>query len=141
MNIDPEKAKALRKYIVGLDGNGLPYKPQACGWEGCNCIGLVQLFYKIERGILLPDLHLQETTRENIAAWFGREIKRAWTPVKTAAWSDCAVFDRDRDHGHVGIMIDDFWMLHIEMGADACLEEVRSMENRNRLAGFYRYVG
>lgn len=141
MMIDQEKALALRKYIVGLDGNGLPYKELACGWDGCNCVGLVELFYKTERGILLPNLHRQETSRANIAVWFSREIRRAWVPVDSAAWSDCAVFDRGNDHGHVGIMIDPVNMLHIEKGADACIEAVTSMANRTKFAGFYRYAG
>ncbi len=138
---DPDKYLAVRKYIEGRDGRGLPYKPRACGWDGCNCFGLVRLFYKTERGILLPALEGEETDAGNIAGWFGREIARAWEPVATAEWSDCAVFNRGGDHRHVGIMIDAVHMLHIEKGADACFEAARGMSRKNQFAGFYRYAG
>jgi len=138
---DQDKYLALRKYIEGPDGNGLQYKPMACGWNGCNCFGLVRLFYENERGILLPALEGEETDAGNIAGWFGKEIARAWAPVQTAEWSDCAVFNRGGNHRHVGIMIDIDNMLHIEKGAGVCFEPAMSLTRKNQFAGFYRYVG
>lgn len=128
----------LNRYIE------IPYKKGACGWDGCNCYGLLRLFYRHEKGIELPALeHEEEKGGEVIADWINKIIAQLWEPTESPVFADGVAFDISGRPRHIGIIIDRDWMLHVERGADSCIEKYTTPGSQwqNNLIGFFRYVG
>lgn len=128
----------LNKYI------DIPYKKGACGWDGCNCYGLLRLFKKTEQGILLPALEGEEKKGPDvIASWINQEILDHWRQVDDPKFGDGIAFDICGQPRHIGIVIDHREMLHVEKGSDSCIEPytIKGSQWHNNLIGFFEYVG
>lgn len=111
-----------RKYL------GIPFQDKGCGFEGCDCYGLVRLVYREELGIELPCLGDSYST-----AYARGEVNNTVQHVSAADWNmdilggpyklfDVLVFRRGVDDAHVGLWIAPGWMLHIMEGVDSCRE-------------------
>ena len=72
--------EGVAKYV------GIRYQSRGRSFDGCDCYGLVRLFYQAELGIELPEYHYSDA--ENMAevsmcAVAGRSNPRLWTRVTT----------------------------------------------------------
>ncbi len=126
----------LAKYI------GIPFVERGREMGGCDCWGLVKLFYANEFAIELPgheDLYATTTDLAGTLGVFVDEKKR-WLKVSEPAPGDVIVLLMSGYPVHVGIVIDSTRMLHIERGLDAVIERFDTALWRNRIEGFYRYV-
>ena len=134
----------IRKYI------GIPFKDHACGFDGCDCYGLVRLIYREELGLELPylgDRYSHAFKRLEIGPMPGKAVSEGWAvdvtslPVREF---DVLVFARGGIEYHLGIAIDDYRFLHVIDGTDACVEHfasmrwVRRFKRRLRHANFLR---
>ena len=101
---------------------------QGCGYDGCDCYGLVRLVYREELGIELPFLGDTYST-----AYARNEVNDTVKQVASADWNldvtggnykpfDVLVFRRGADEAHVALWIAPGWMLHILEGVDSCRE-------------------
>lgn len=107
---------------------GIPFMDQGCGYDGCDCYGLVRLVYREELGIELPFLGDTYST-----AYARNEVNDTVKQIASAEWNldvtggpykpfDVLVFRRGADEAHVGLWIAPGWMLHILEGVDSCRE-------------------
>ena len=127
----------LTRYI------GIPYASKGRGFDGCDCWGLVHLFYHDELGINLPRYDEAYTDAAELA-----ETKRAveegrsgWKRVETPKLGDAVLIRIRGEPVHVGVYVGDGLMLHVRKGTNANLQKLSAPFWKQSLEGFYRHVG
>ncbi len=122
---------------------GLPFKGHGRDRAGLDCWGLVRLVMAEQFGIALPS-HVQEYERttqvEKIAVLIEREAQK-WkiVPAGEETCGDVIVLRVRGRPMHVGLVLGDRQMLHIERGIDSVIERYNGPHWAERIAGFYRY--
>ena len=121
---------------------GIPFADHGRDASGCDCWGLVRLFYREQLGIELSDLG--PTYRDTTDAGGMRRVYddqlACWRPVKTPAPGDAVVLKVRGEPVHVGVVVDRRRMLHVESGTDAVVERFDGALWAPRLIGFYRHA-
>ncbi len=126
---------SLDKYI------GIPFKERESSFNGCDCWGLVRLFYENEFNTLLPDFsseYINTMDTINIPRLAITESKR-WQQANTPMFGDVLLYKIYNLPLHVGIYIDKKRMLHVMKGIDSGLERHDSIMWTSRLEGVFRY--
>ena len=134
--------KIISKYI------GIPFKDHGCGFDGCDCYGLVSLLYKTEFGLSLPqvgDLYKNAYDRKDVNSALDYQL---------ANWNWCRVLKKDEplqpfdmlvfriagtDH-HVGMWIKPGYMLHIIEGCNAGIEAYDGIRWKRQLHRVVRHT-
>jgi len=122
---------------------GLPFLDHGRDRSGLDCWGLVRLVMAEQFGIALPSyLHeYQRTTQvDKISSLVERESSR-WKIIPTdgEVCGDIAVLRVRGRPMHVGMVLGDRQMLHIEHGINSAIERYTGARWAERIAGFYRY--
>lgn len=108
-------------------------------WEGCDCWGLVRLFYKNEFEIELPGLNGYDSVKNHRAiTGLVEDEKPKWTKAERPEFGQVIVFNMAGRPVHVAILIDKYLMLHTQTGKQSCLERYQSPRWKNRIEGTYR---
>jgi cell wall-associated NlpC family hydrolase len=123
---------------------GLPFKDHGRDRAGLDCWGLARLALAEQYSIALPSYCTEyrrtvDVTR--IAALMERELKK-WQPVKDsdAHPGDLIILRMHGQPMHVGLVLGDRQMLHIESGINSSIESYAASRWRDRIHGFYRHV-
>lgn len=133
-------AMNLKKYI------GIPFKDKACGFDGCDCYGLVRLVYKEELKIELPYLGDQYSTafnRGEVSGVVQGAVDSGWAAdVEKGNYKlfDVLAFRRGVDDAHVGLWIAPSTMLHILEGSNAGCERFDGVRWGRMLHRVIRHV-
>jgi cell wall-associated NlpC family hydrolase len=114
--------------------------------EGLDCWGLVQLVYKHELGIELPDyLECYETTndRDKLAEVINKESDLYWKHPKLGEEKefDIIILNMRGVPMHVGIVTKQGYMIHCAKGINTVHENYKNMRWANKIKGFARYDG
>lgn len=122
---------------------GLPFQDHGRDRTGLDCWGLVRLVLSEQFAIALPSYaHEYERTTETgrISALIARESP-LWTPVNAGEerLGDVIVLRLQGQPLHVGIILGDGQMLHIEWNINSVIERYRESRWSKRIAGFYRH--
>ena len=122
---------------------GLPFKEHGRDRGGVDCFGLVYLVLAEKFGLRLPaylDGYASTEDAEDIARIIRGEMA-PWRLVPSGEeLPGDVVLIRMLNHPmHVGFVVANGWMLHIEEGIDACLERYDGAKWRRRLIGIYRH--
>lgn len=122
---------------------GLPFREHGRDRSGVDCWGLVRLALAEQFSVALPSFvteyrHTLEKSR--IGPLIERETQH-WQRIgkNTEAPGDVVVL---RLHGkpmHVGLVLGDRHMLHIEAGINSAIERYNSPQWSERLFGFFRH--
>lgn len=125
----------FEKYI------GLPFVDHGRDWCGVDCWGLVRLVLWVECRIQVPsygDISAEDLTK--VAKEIGGESGREpWLPVIYVNPFDVAVMHRRRSPVHVGIMIDDKMILHIERATLAVQVPIKHPSVMFRSISYFRH--
>ena len=125
----------LNKFI------GIPYKKYGRDFNGCDCYGLVYLFYKYIVGIDLP-LYTDEynhNSATSISTAITRNIS-SWFQVNKPRFSDCILFNLEGCNTHIGIFLERDRFLHTtESRKESCIERLSHPFWKTRIEGFYRH--
>ena len=120
-----------------------PFLEHGRTFAGCDCWGLVRLFYFCEYNILLPDLQGYKNTRDYPALAGLVENEQSsgeWFRVKQERPSDIVLFSIGGYLCHVGVVMSNKKMMHsFEANETACLERYNNMRWEKRIHGFYRH--
>ena len=124
---------------------GLPFQDHGRDRSGLDCCGLVRLVMSEQFGIALPSYvhEYQRTTQvEKIGDLVEREASH-WTPVaaEREICGDAIVLRVRGRPMHVGVVLGDRQMLHIEHGINSVIESYAGLRWAERVSGFYRYKG
>lgn len=134
----------------------IPFQEKGRGIDGCDCWGLVVVFYKREYGILLPSLDevYSHTADPTLPLTMARRAETSWINLYGPDLSGPALAAcrprREREGDvilsrfkglpwHVGIVLDGGAMLHIEAGTNVLCESYSGLKWQNRILGFYRH--
>ena len=126
---------SLSKFI------GIPYKKYGRNFDGCDCYGLVYLFYKYMLNIDLP-LFTNEYNHDDIVSISEAIMKNKfdWYQVKKPNYGDCILFNLEGSNTHIGIFLERDKFLHTtEFRKESCIERLNHPFWKTRIEGFYRY--
>ncbi len=121
---------------------GIPYSDDGLGFSECSCWGLVRLVFLTEHRIELPTY--AEISAANVVAISHKMADAAdldpWLPVARGPRAfDVVRMRTGRDYRHVGIMVDDVNVLHVEKSTAAVCVPIDHPSIRFRLAGTFRH--
>lgn len=123
---------------------GIPHAEFGHSEAGANCWGLVVLVYARELGIALPTYEGCYTSlaeqREVAALVAGEQADPAWSQVLTPEPFDLAVFRQGRYATHIGIVVRDNLLLHIQAYDAAKIQNFHVAPLKDRLTGLYRHI-
>lgn len=130
---------------------GLPYQEEGRGPEGWDCYGLVRLVQKQERGIDMPELtelayrkgvtaHQRTELGEKIKAFDTAHIGWQRVPDGEKIWAFDVLWLKHGGPIHFGVAVDCHTMLHVEEGADACVERIDTVRWKDRVLGVFRHA-
>ena len=123
----------LSKYI------GIPYRRYGEEFTGCDCWGLIRLFYRNEFRFELPQTEpFDRSDNETVS----REIKRTkvkWNRIKTARLGDVIVLNIAGYSMHTALAVTNSMMIHTLENHDSVIESFRSMKWEKRIEGIYRW--
>ncbi|OJU12760.1 MAG: hypothetical protein BGN85_08845 [Alphaproteobacteria bacterium 64-11] len=136
-----EGTAQIRGYV------GIPFVDGGRTIAGCDCWGLVRLVHEREAGIELPDYGEIGAFELAVVARHMRYDADAdpWVKVSNLPRRtfDVVVMRRFGDHGrapiHVGIMVSDRHMLHVENPADSHLVTLEHPTVKPRILEVYRH--
>ncbi len=122
---------------------GLPFKDHGRLRDGLDCWGLVRLVMAEQWGQALPSFSANYTRTsdiKNISRIIAEEALH-WTPVRRGdeKLGDVIVLRMQGHPLHVGLVLGDFSMLHIERGVNSAIEKYTSARWAERIYGIYRY--
>lgn len=122
---------------------GLPFRPHGRDRLGVDCWGLVRMVMAEQFGIAVPSFvseYPDPRARCEIGALITRESAtwQALAPVE-AITGDVIVLRVRGVPMHVGVVLGDGAMLHVECGIDSAIEKYTSPRWASRVYGFFRY--
>jgi cell wall-associated NlpC family hydrolase len=127
---------------------GIPFVEEGFDEAGCHCWGLVRLVMWRERSIELPrhgDISAGDLAAI-LRATAEEKASGTWVPVVgkpqpfdlQLMWAHARVNGKPiRDEGHVGIMLTETMMLHVEKATDSCAVPLKDVSRR--LIAAYRH--
>ena len=118
---------------------GLPWVQGGRDFDGCDCWGLVCLFWRHERGIVLPTFAYASTQAGEVAGVVARAMP-SFAPVESGAAlpGDIAVIRRGGEPSHVGILAPRQRLLHVESAAAPSVLEPITAGLSRRVEGIFR---
>lgn len=123
---------------------GLPYLPGGRTREGLDCWGLFALIWAEQFGRALPDydgLSWRKGADAEEVARCARSYAERFRQIDpgTEQCGDGILFRMRGVPLHLGMVVYSGKMLHIEDGADACIETYTNFQWSKRIIGFYRF--
>ena len=123
---------------------GIPFKCDGRTRFGCDCWGLVCIVYQEMLGIRLPD-HKGVFVEQSISCLkrVAREManeRLLWAKVERPQPFDVILLRSSEFVWHVGIVIDNRKMLHVEKNVDSIVEDYTGPLWRNRIDEFRHYA-
>lgn len=123
---------------------GIPFVEKGRDFSGLDCWGLIRLVYMEQLGIVLPVF--DEYTLED------KQVVDSLISGNMDPWKEVPEGEEQVGDGllmelirrpHIAVVVSPAsgLMLHTERVYGARIQDYRSSEYRNRLRGFYRYVG
>ncbi|MBW8322661.1 MAG: C40 family peptidase [Arenimonas sp.] len=122
---------------------GIPHAEFGYGPDGAHCWGLAVLVYGRELGITLPTYvgcYASLAERREIAALVeGESADPVWSLVAEPRPFDIAVFRMGRYATHVGVVVNETLVLHVQASDQAKIQNFSVAPLKDRLTGLYRH--
>jgi cell wall-associated NlpC family hydrolase len=122
---------------------GIPFKNMGRTISGCDCWGLVVLIYKNYLNVELPTYSINQFDVNSVKEAFNSE-KKSWVLVDKYKQFDIAeliikVAKFQFEPLHVGIIVDNEYLLHTETNIGSHLVNLNDFRIKSRIKGFWRY--
>lgn len=125
---------------------GIPYLPDGRGWSGCDCYGLLWLFFHSHFGIDLPLFEggFADATRDgrakNAASLARGAEGSGWKPIDAPDRVGDAVLMRvGNDVCHVGVIIEPGMLLHSERPPGSVIQRLSDAAIAARVVSYLRH--
>jgi cell wall-associated NlpC family hydrolase len=122
---------------------GLPFMERGRDRGGLDCWGLVRLIMAEQFMIALPCFarEYDRTADSDVIGGIVRREAPQWRaiPAGEEELGDVIVLRMRGAPMHVGTVIGDGQMLHIEKGVNSAIDRYQGLRWRDRIEGFYRY--
>jgi cell wall-associated NlpC family hydrolase len=125
-----------------IDYIGIPYVSKGRSFKGCDCWGLVYLYYKHEYNIELPTYTSWYIDVENLSVLdytVNTNKNKDYILVDKPQVGDIVLFRIKGYVVHCGVYIGNGEFLHNFFGTNSCIERLDSVKWNKRVEGFYRY--
>jgi cell wall-associated NlpC family hydrolase len=125
----------INKYI------GIPYKLHGSDFSGCDCYGLVCLFYREEFGIELPSFTNYMDSIQSCSSALERD--KVLFPnelVEKPEVGDIGTFRYFGYTNHVGVYVGRNKVLHVMRNIATVAQDLNNPIFKGRLEGWYRYA-
>ncbi len=113
------------------------------GWHGCDCWGLVRLFYQEELGIELDDFRNLYSGVRDMASILAiaEEQRKKWRKVfGERQVGDVVEIPLGKRNYHVGVIAAPGWVLHIEEGGFGQAVPITSQRIARRIEATWRHA-
>jgi cell wall-associated NlpC family hydrolase len=122
---------------------GIPYLLHGDDFDGCDCIGLVKLFYREILGKDFPDFtgfYSNPRDFESLDSLI--EVKKTlFKQVTQPVFGDIILYRLGAFSCHVGIFLNDAEFIHAHEGHFSAVERIDSIGWRSRVIGHFRLCG
>jgi len=116
---------------------GIPWVKGARGYDACDCVGLVYLYYRDVYGIDLGFLPTRDReSAEQLYNHYSEEYYKRFQEVSKPNTGDIVLIKYRGVPFHMGIVLKPGVMLHAKIKSKSCIERYENY----KIEGFYRYV-
>jgi len=117
----------------------IPFKKKARGLDACDCLGLVQLIYEDELGIVLPDYVHTDPDEKELTGILITERKKEWIKLSKPEPFSLIILNIMNHPIHLGIVLNDESMIHTMKNKYSSIERYTGLSWKNRIEGFYKW--
>ena len=126
----------ISKFIV------IPFVSKGRSFNGCDCYGLVKLYYKEILNIDIPETIITAEQPRRTFANYLNEISKNWTAT-TPAKNVVVAMSVNAEHPslvtHFAVMIDDKRFIDIRENMSSYLTSIDDEKIKNQIKGFYKW--
>ena len=126
---------------------GLPWSNKGRGPESYDCWGLSMEVLR-RFGVALPDYDVDAAARHAIDGTYSALLGPAeagagpWLPLNNQEpGAVVAIRNHPKYVSHMGVYLDRGLFIHVMRDIRVSIERVNAIEWRNKIVGYYRYVG
>lgn len=121
---------------------GIPFVSQGRTFRGCDCYGLVKLYYKEVLNIEIPETVITAEQPRRTFANYLNEISKNWTstvPSKNAVVAMAVNAEHPTLVTHFAVMIDDKRFIDTRENRSSYLTNIDDKKIKNQIKGFYKW--
>lgn len=121
---------------------GIPFVSKGRSFNGCDCYGLVKLYYKEILNIDIPETIITAEQPRRTFANYLNEISKNWTAT-TPAKNVVVAMSVNAEHPnlvtHFAVMIDDKRFIDTRENMSSYLTSIEDEKIKNQIKGFYKW--
>ena len=121
---------------------GIPFVSKGRTFRGCDCYGLVKLYYKEVLNIELPETVITAEQPRRTFAKYLNEISKNWT-LTTQQKNAVVAMSINAEHPslvtHFAVMIDDKRFIDTRENMSSYLTNIDDERIKNQIKGFYKW--
>ena len=121
---------------------GIPFVSKGRSFNGCDCYGLVKLYYKEILNIDIPETIITAEQPRRTFANYLNEISKNWTAT-TPAKNVVVAMSVNAEHPnlvtHFAVMIDDKRFIDTRENMSSYLTSIDDERIKNQIKGFYKW--
>lgn len=121
---------------------GIPFVSKGRNFNGCDCYGLVKLYYKEILNIDIPETIITAEQPRRTFANYLNEISKNWTAT-TPAKNVVVAMSVNAEHPnlvtHFAVMIDDKRFIDTRENMSSYLTSIDDEKIKNQIKGFYKW--
>ena len=121
---------------------GIPFVSKGRTFRGCDCYGLVKLYYKEVLNIELPETVITAEQPRRTFANYLNEISKNWTSTTQQKHAVVAM-SINAEHPslvtHFAVMIDDKRFIDTRENMSSYLTSIDDEKIKNQIKGFYKW--
>jgi murein DD-endopeptidase len=121
---------------------GIPFVSKGRSFNGCDCYGLVKLYYKEVLNIDIPETIITAEQPRRTFANYLNEISKNWTAT-TPAKNVVVAMSVNAEHPslvtHFAVMIDDKRFIDTRENMSSYLTSIDDEKIKNQIKGFYKW--
>ncbi len=121
---------------------GIPFVSKGRSFNGCDCYGLVKLYYKEILNIDIPETIITVEQPRRTFANYLNEISKNWTAT-TPAKNVVVAMSVNAEHPnlvtHFAVMIDDKRFIDTRENMSSYLTSIDDEKIKNQIKGFYKW--
>lgn len=122
---------------------GIPFKDKGRDFKGCDCFGLVKLYYKNELGIEIPETNITADQPKRIMINYLNEISKNWTKIESPEKNCVVAFAMHEEHPklvtHFAVMIDDKTILHTLNKSNSHKLSIDDIRVKSFIRGYFKW--
>ena len=122
---------------------GVPYKDKGRDLKGCDCFGLVKLYYKNELSINIPEVAITADNPRRIFANFLNEISTNWKEIQTPEKGCVIAMALHQEHPrlitHFAVMVNEKQIIHTLKKINSHIISLDDPTIKPFIKGFYKW--